>query len=103
MTILLSAHRAYIAKIKAKGGRTLTFTTPCCAQKLEDSAPNDVGTWSTLAQCPLCESLFFKVTTHDQITALIPPGEKRCTCATNGVDYCRRHTEGRSRDSVRGS
>lgn len=101
MTILLSAHRAYIAKVKAKGGHTLTFITPCCSQKLEDSAPSDVGSWSTMAICPLCECLFFKIATREQVIARIPPRAKRCSCQTNGPQYCREHTHGYPRDELR--
>ncbi len=104
MSALLNAHQKYIAKVKAKDGRVLSFTTPCCAQPLEDAVPNDeFEVWSTMAQCPHCDGLFFKRSTREHAGAWIAKGDKRCTCASNGEQYCRQHSDGMPRDQVRGS
>lgn len=55
----------------------------------------------TLNVCPKCgcDSYFF--CTEKEIKAIGVP--KVCSCASNGIDYCRQHSSGYPRDSVRGS
>jgi hypothetical protein len=66
---LLQEHRQYIAACKVRGEKTLTYIPPCCGQSIEDRAANEGETWDTLATCPHCEGLFFKVATAKQIVA----------------------------------
>lgn len=72
MKTLKQKHAEYIAKVKATGGKTLKYVTPCCGKGVEDPAAGKGETWDTLATCPHCEALYWKVTTSRKIVASIP-------------------------------
>lgn len=72
MQTLKQKHEAYIAKIKAGRGKTLTFKAPCCGAEIEDRAALKGETWDTLTTCPHCGELFMKVATSTKITGTIP-------------------------------
>ena len=56
-------YQAFIAKVKAHGGRLLQFPCPCCHKEIETLAPSGRSVWDTLATCPFCEGTFIKVVT----------------------------------------
>lgn len=72
MQTLKQKHEEYIAKVKANGGKTLTFKAPCCGKEIEDRAGVEGETWDTLASCPHCGALYVKITTATEITGSIP-------------------------------
>jgi hypothetical protein len=65
----LKQHADYIARIKAKGHRTLAYTVPCCGGAMEDLAAPAGQVWDSLASCPYCGTLYMKVTSADAIEA----------------------------------
>ena len=71
MKTLKQKHEEYIARVKANGGKTLTFTAPCCGKPVEDRTAGKDETWDTLATCPHCETVYWKVATENEITATI--------------------------------
>ncbi|WP_153117405.1 hypothetical protein [Rhodocyclus tenuis] len=72
MKTLKQQHEEYLARVKAKGAKTLTFVTPCCGKTVEDMAAHAGETWDTLATCPHCETIYWKVATDSEIVATIP-------------------------------
>ena len=72
MKTLKQKHEEYIAKVKADGGKTLTFKAPCCGQEIEDLAGREGQTWDTLTSCPHCGAMFMKITTATEIVGSIP-------------------------------
>lgn len=72
MKTLKQRHEEYIARLKAKGRKTLTFVAPCCGETIEDIAAGEGETWDTLSTCPHCGALYMKVTTSAEIVGMIP-------------------------------
>ena len=66
---LRAKHNAYMFQWKASGRRTLAYTAPCCGATIETTAPPKGETWDSLATCPHCGELHFKVVTFDRATA----------------------------------
>lgn len=71
LTDLKNQHADWIARVKAKGGKTLTYTTPCCGGAMEDLAAPTGESWDSMAICPHCGSRYMKLTTPKKISALI--------------------------------
>ncbi|MBX9868181.1 MAG: hypothetical protein K2X63_00140 [Burkholderiaceae bacterium] len=68
---LKQQHEAFIARIKATGAKTLTYTAPCCGKSIEDRAAPKGDVWDTLAMCPHCGEKYMKVSTSTVITATL--------------------------------
>lgn len=65
------------ANLKAQGITLLTYKVPCCGGEL-DSPANYGEKSEMLTTCPLCGSLYMKISTRTKITALVEtPGVPR--------------------------
>lgn len=72
LATLKQQHDAYNAKLRANGITLLSYRVPCCKATLESRAANPGETWDTLATCPECGALYIKISTDNEVKALIP-------------------------------
>jgi len=56
---LQQKHDEYVAKVKARGGKTLKYLVPCCGKEVEDPAVLEGETWDPIAVCPHCRALYW--------------------------------------------
>lgn len=71
METLAQKHEEYLARVKANGGRTLTFIASCCGKTIEDVAAPRGQTFDSMFLCPHCNALLWKVATDSEIKAYI--------------------------------
>lgn len=64
---LKQKHDEFIAKVKAKGGKTLVYRTPCCNNEVEDRVPPSGEMWDSMVTCPHCDAHYFKTATTKKI------------------------------------
>jgi len=72
-TALKQAHEAWMARIKARGEPTFTYTVACCGTHIEGrltGSPNEK--WDTTATCYGCGAVYVKKTFHDRIETYVP-------------------------------
>lgn len=62
-----SQHQAHIAKLKAKGIAVGAYDPPCGCAPIETRIPDRGQTWDTMATCPTCLALHFRVATFDGV------------------------------------
>lgn len=63
-------YQAYVAVLKANGN-ALTFIAPCCGKSIQTQAAVDDETWTPLACCPYCGTLFRKIVTKTSAKAVL--------------------------------
>jgi hypothetical protein len=65
---LLKEHLAYMARVRAHGGRILAYRPPCCNTETETKAPvDDDDVWDSLTTCPHCGALGMKIVTRNTV------------------------------------
>lgn len=62
----------YNARLRAKGVTMLAYKVPCCGATLESRAADAGARWSTLATCTECNGMYTKISTSEEIKALMP-------------------------------
>lgn len=67
MTTLLEQHNDFIARVKARGGKTATYRTPCCKKPLEDRLATAGECWDTMSVCPYCGAHYIKIASEHAI------------------------------------
>lgn len=68
---LLQKHEEYIARVRAKGAKILSYDCPNpeCGKAVEVIVPENkrAGTWDTSCTCPHCGDLQFKIATYAKV------------------------------------
>jgi len=72
---MLEKYLEFAERLK-KYGHPLTFTAPCCGKEILTQAAVDDETWTPIACCPYCGTLYRKTVTQTSATAaLLAEGE----------------------------
>lgn len=67
---MLERYLEYAEALKANGN-ALTFTAPCCGESIQTQAAVNDETWTTLACCPYCKTLYRKIVTKTLAKAVL--------------------------------
>ncbi|MDX5979560.1 hypothetical protein [Vreelandella alkaliphila] len=72
MTDLKQRYTEYNNRLRADGHKLLAFPCPACDQAIETQAAPAGDEWDTLANCPHCEAMYFKIVTSTAAHGVIP-------------------------------
>lgn len=72
LAALKRQHDEYNIRLMIAGVKLLKYRVPCCGAQQESRAAGPGETWSSMAVCPDCGSMYMKISTAAEIRALEP-------------------------------
>lgn len=77
MSDLKTQYQAAVEHWNKAGLKVVAFLCPECEEAIVTPAAPKGETWDSLANCPHCNVLYMKVTTHDTADGYIPGEHKK--------------------------
>jgi predicted RNA-binding Zn-ribbon protein involved in translation (DUF1610 family) len=85
LVALRERYLEYIAQLQAGEAHLLTFPCPDCGEETRTQAPENEKCWNSMATCPFCGTLYFKVVQHDKAEAFSPAACREARQGGTGV------------------